>query len=150
MRTEYFLTCKKTYYSSSGNTFLNLFKKAKFVKGQKYKVIKDVFTLAGMTGGSGTSGYQGRPSISSAGQIIISNPPYSGSTFNQTTTTSTTTCVTTTTSTTYPSNYSWITYTVDGTQVPESLISEYFYTLKEERQMKLVKLKKLSYEEEIF
>ena len=138
MRTEYFLTCKRNYYSNSGNTFLNLFKKALFVKGQKYKVIKDV--ISGVSGISGVGGVSG-----SVGSTIIANPPYS-------TTTTSTTCTTTTSTTMFPSSYSyssWTNYTVNGTPVTEKFISEYFYTLKEERHLKLMKLKKLSHEEEV-
>ena len=139
MRTEYFLTCKKNYYSNSGKTFLNLFKKALFVKGQKYKVIKDV--ISGVSGISGVGGVSG---VGISGSTIAVNPPYSG-----TTTTTSTTC-TTTTSTTNSSyrHSSWTNYTINGTPVTENFVSEYFYTLKEERHLKLMKLKKLSYEEE--
>lgn len=138
MRTEYFLTCKKSYYSDSGATFtfFNFLKKALFVKGKKYKVIKDV--ISGVSGISGVGGVSGVAGVS--GSTIASNPPYS---------TSTTTC-TTTTSTTYPPNsynYNYTNYTVNGFPVAESFLVEYFYTIKEERQMKLMKLNKISHEE---
>jgi hypothetical protein len=137
MRTEYFLTCKKNYHSNSGNTFLNLFKKATFAKGKKYKIIKDSYS--GMSGIAGVGGHSGVTSAS--GQSIISNPPYS-------TTTSTTS------TTMYPNNGSYMTYnftsySIDNIIVTENFVSEYFYTLKEERHLKLMRLKKLSHEEEV-
>jgi len=140
MKTEYFLLCKKNYYTSN-KSFINLinpFKNVMFVKGQKYKVIKETIKTYGVPGTYWSSCLS--PSVSGlSGSTIIYNPPYSGSTFNSNTTSTTTAC-TSTTSTTYSSNYSWNNYSVNGVPVTEDFISEYFYTLKEERQLKLKKL----------
>ena len=151
MRTEYLLLCKKNYYSDSGNTFvfLNLFKKPMFLKGQKYKVVKEVITFPYST--SNTSAYSTTsttPSPSGSTSILIANPPsYSGLT--STTTTSIGSTTTTTTSTTYPASYNWTSYTINSTQISETFISDYFYTLREERQIKLSKLKEVNEKEEI-
>ena len=137
MRTEYFLLCKKTFKNDG---FLNKFKKPIFVKGTRYKIIKDVITfiMVGSSGISGISGTSGINGTSGTNMTIIFNPPYSGST--SMTTTSTTTCVTTTTSTT---NSSWTSYNIEGKPVSEDFISNHFYSIKEERRMKLKKLNSL-------
>jgi len=93
--------------------FGSLFKNSIFSKGQRYKITKETITLATSSNPYSTT--------------LTSNPyPY----------------ITSTTSTTSTS-FSWNYYSINGLPVTASFISEFFYTLKEERCLKLKKLDKL-------
>lgn len=118
MKDGDFVNCKKNFYTDSGQTksILNIFKKPLFKKGNSYKIDKIEYI-----------------------KLYNSN---TGLTYKSTMN-SGNTSVTTTSTTAAPSNsfsYDYINYYICGYCFPTQFISEYFYSVQEERKLKLKKI----------
>ena len=132
-----YIICKKKYYKwtqlsvipRSEYKFLNFFRKPFFEKGKKYKVLKWYKYSSGTygtSGSAGTSGFSGTSGINTSTTTACL------------VTTSTTTIVTTT----YAAGNDCMVYgRNDEMYLNADFLSEYFYSKKEERCIKLKKLK---------